>query len=568
MRPGHRKRLPNAAIGLIAVILVAIGSFLAFNKKLPWTHGFQVKAVFATAQNIRVKSPVRIAGVNVGTVTSVQHLTTDDPEYKDVANQLPAQPKGSPPGIQAAVVTMELNNDALPIHQDATMKLRPRLFLEGNLFVDVHPGTPESPDISDGYTFPPSQTSSSVQLDQVLTTLQSGVRRDLQLFLGSFGDALTKYGGAQGFQTYFKTSAPANKYTAQVNEAVLGTQPGDLSGLVKNLDSTVRALNQEPAALQGTVTNLDKVTGAFAAHDQSLKRAVPHLDHALKVGEPALAALDASFPPLQTFAREVLPGVRSTPEALDAATPLLNQVRGLVSQNELRGLVHDLKPAIPELSSLSKKTIPFLNQSRALSSCFNQVVIPWSNDTVFDPNFPAQGKVYEETGYGLTGINGESRSGDANGQYIRVAAGGGTNTLYPGHGFTVVSQPQSASVPFVGYVESALLGARPMLQDSLKTPFRPDVPCETQDPPNLGSSLAPAPPQTPVGSGSLPGPLQSLSTQAQDYLTGMGKAMSIRGQDKQKSNTEIQKTAGAWAKFTQNVWPNLANQLRALGGGG
>ena len=66
----------------------------------------------------------------------------------------------------------------------------------------------------------------------------------------------------------------------------------------------------------------------------------------------------------------------------------------------------------------------------------------------------AQGKVYEETGYGLTGINGESRSGDANGQYIRVAAGGGTNTLYPGHGFTVVSQPQSASVPFVAVMAS------------------------------------------------------------------------------------------------------------------
>ena len=39
------------------------------------------------------------------------------------------------------------------------------------------------------------------------------------------------------------------------------------------------------------------------------------------------------------------------------------------------------------------------------------------------------GRVYKETGYGLVGIAGESRSGDANGQYIRVLGGGGINTV-------------------------------------------------------------------------------------------------------------------------------------------
>ena len=40
-----------------------------------------------------------------------------------------------------------------------------------------------------------------------------------------------------------------------------------------------------------------------------------------------------------------------------------------------------------------------------------------------------QRHVYQETAYGLAGIGGESRSGDANGQYIRVIGGGGTNTV-------------------------------------------------------------------------------------------------------------------------------------------
>ena len=51
-------------------------------------------------------------------------------------------------GEDAAIVTMEITDTALPIHQDATMKLRPRLFLEGNLFVDLHPGSPDAPAIA------------------------------------------------------------------------------------------------------------------------------------------------------------------------------------------------------------------------------------------------------------------------------------------------------------------------------------------------------------------------------------------------------------------------------------
>ncbi len=37
---------------------------------------------------------------------------------------------------------MEISDEGRPIKQDATFKLRPRLFLEGNLFVDVNPGSP------------------------------------------------------------------------------------------------------------------------------------------------------------------------------------------------------------------------------------------------------------------------------------------------------------------------------------------------------------------------------------------------------------------------------------------
>ena len=44
----------------------------------------------------------------------------------------------------AVVVTMKLDEEALPIHEDASVKVRPRIFFEGNLFFDIHPGSPSS----------------------------------------------------------------------------------------------------------------------------------------------------------------------------------------------------------------------------------------------------------------------------------------------------------------------------------------------------------------------------------------------------------------------------------------
>jgi ABC-type transporter Mla subunit MlaD len=462
---------------LILVVLLAIASFYAFTKSVPWSDPYTVQAVFPTSANVRPSSPVRIAGVNVGKVTSIEHLESSD------ADDVTAQTGNTDDAAAAApatatVVTMELEESALPLREDATMKLRPRLFLEGNLFVDLKPGTPSAEEVEDGYTFPASQTAVAVQLDQVLTSLQSDVRANLQTLLDEFGRAF-KEGGAEGFREIYKTSPGAFRYTAEVSEAFLGTEEHDLSELIVNLDSTVEALNQGED-LQNLVTNLRTVLGSFAAESASLEEAIALLPDVLEEGEPALASLNASLPALRAFSREALPGVRSTPETLDAATPLLAQIRGLVSEQELRGLVSDLRPTIPDLASLSKDTIPFLKEARALSSCFNEVVIPWSNQTIDDPENQAAGRIFEELGYGLVGLAGESRSGDANGPYIRVQAGSGANgVVIPG------GLPLGGGEDAIGFAPAPLVGAIPAIEDSAKTPFRPGVPCETQEPPNL-----------------------------------------------------------------------------------
>jgi phospholipid/cholesterol/gamma-HCH transport system substrate-binding protein len=155
-------------VGIAVLAVVGIGVFFGFTKHVPFTHGYRLKAVFPSANSIRANSPVRIAGVNVGKVKAIER-----------------EPDGT-----AAVITMEIDDKGLPIHKDATLKIRPRIFLEGNFFVELQPGTPSAPTLNDGDVIPITQTSDPVQLDQVLTALQSDTRADLQDALQGFGEAL------------------------------------------------------------------------------------------------------------------------------------------------------------------------------------------------------------------------------------------------------------------------------------------------------------------------------------------------------------------------------------------
>ena len=494
-RPTDKRLLSNFQIGLIAIVATVIGFYLAFAKSIPFTgDGYTLKAVFSDAQSIRVKSPVRVSGVDVGKVTQIEHLTDENGR-----------------GADAAVVTMQIDDDGRPVREDATMQLRPRLFLEGNLFVDVHPGTPGSDELKSGSVVPLEQTSISVQFDQVLTSLQAPVRDNLQIFLKEFGIALCGKNppqggcepgsGGEGFRESFRTSPAAYGSTAQVNEALLGTQPGDLSGFIRNLGTTIRALDSNQAQLQDLVTNLRIFTGSFAAESEALEQAITELPVLLAEGRPALAKLNDAFPQLRAFAREALPGTKAANKALDEAIPWIGQLRQLVSKDELRGLVKDLRPTIPSLARLAKESLPFLEESRALSSCFTNVFIPWGNlEVPANEVGPADRQpVHKLTAYGLTGVAGESRSGDAQGQWFRVLGSGGPNTFS-------VNSPDPDIGLLAGNATFPLIGAQPAIDSSAKTPFHPEAPCENQALPDLENTLGASPPVSPVSASATRSP--------------------------------------------------------------
>ena len=274
---------------------------------------------------------------------------------------------------------MEVKDAALPLHTDAEAKIRTRIFLEGNFFVDIKPGTPSAPILPEGDPIPMKQTYSPVQLGDVLRVLKSDVRQDLRTLLSEFSLKGLGGGGAEAFNQTIDYMEPAYKSTSVVTDAALGENPKrDLQRVLSGQQRVAAALNVDPGALQGLVTNVNTTAGALAREDTALQASIPALRDLLRRGYPALASLNSTLPTLRRFAVEALPGVRSTPRTIDATIPFLRQLRKLFTKPELRGLTRQTRAQIPRLVALNYDLRPLLGEARGLSSCANNVLLPWA----------------------------------------------------------------------------------------------------------------------------------------------------------------------------------------------
>jgi phospholipid/cholesterol/gamma-HCH transport system substrate-binding protein len=476
-------------VGLLAIVLIAIGVYFGFTKDIPFTHGYYLHAVFESSNNLRPGSPVRIAGVNVGRVKSVDRY--GDTNLTDV--------------------TMEIGEEGLPIHRDATLKIRPRIFLEGNFFVDLKPGSPSAAEVPDGGTIGPTQTATPVQLDQLFTALQSDQRADLQVLLQQFGKALdTKptaeqdltldpdvrgKTGAQGLNGSYTYGPEALKGAALVNSALLGTEPHDLSRMIASIARLTTVLRTRESALQDLIVNVNTTAGAFAAQSGALQQAVGLLGPTLTTADAAFKSLDASFPATRGFARDFTPGVLETPATVQAAFPWIRQTRALLRQDELGGLLAQLQPATADLARLEGASLRFLPKLDLANRCFARTIIPAGNLGVSDGALTTRrgdGSIvenYKEFWYGMVGLAGEASNFDGNGGMIRTGVGGGAQTVNFGR-----SKATGSTV--IGNANLKPLGSSPRYPSD-PPPYELDAPCYRQALPDVNGPQAgpsPAPP--------------------------------------------------------------------------
>ena len=471
--------------GVLMVIVLLFGTYIAFAKMVkayPFApQGQTVRAVFENAATLAPNSPVRIAGVNVGEVTEVD-------EYGEQAE-----------------VTFTVSEEGQPIHEDATVEIRPRLFLEGNFFLDLEPGSPSAPVLDDGEPLKVTQTATAVQLDEVLSALDQPARADLRDLLEGYGTALTYEPtaaddadqdravrgetAAKALNDSFIYGGDAGKYSAIANTALLGTEPHDLSRLVRAQARLSAELKDTGESLPELISSFNTTVGAFADESANLSETVRLLAPTLEQATPALRATDEALPAVRRLAIESTPGFEELPATIEAGTPWLRQTAALLRPNELGDIARLTRQTAPNLALATSEGIGLMPQIEDFSRCVTDVLDP-TGDIVIDDEFSTGQPSFREFFYAAVNGAGSGATFDGNGMYARVNPGGGT----------IQARTQNPRTPAPNDFLAANLvtpstGSQPVI--TKRPPFRGDVKCHTNDVPDLNGIAAAVGPPSP-----------------------------------------------------------------------
>lgn len=471
-----RWRPSNVLIAIIFILIFTVGPYLAFTKHVPFTsYGYELHATFSNSANIATNSPVRIAGVNVGKVISTS---------RDGNN---------------TTVTFTVEGSGRPIHDDAFAAIRPRIFLEGNFFLELDPGSPSAPEMSSGETIPVSRTSIAVQLDEILTALQSPVRADLSRLLEGIGTAFTHEPtaaedrtqlpevkgktGAEALNEAFRYGGDAGRYSSQVTNALLGTEKRDLERLVSGAGRAFGAFASRQRDLQGLIDNFNVFTGALANQATNLTATIHLLAPTLQVTHASLVSLNRTLPPLRTYAIELEPAVEELPGLIHASKPFLAQIRPLLSAREAGGTAKLLAKATPGLAGAAlvskRNTVPQINQ---LSLCTTKVFVPTGNQVIED-KFSTGGPNYREFLYNLVNFASQAQNFDGNGPYFRLQGGGGSVMVGEQNPRANLSSEKTQYARTIAPPQ----GTQPQL--GKRPPLKPDVRCYTNSPADVNGPL-------------------------------------------------------------------------------
>jgi virulence factor Mce-like protein len=447
-----RARRTNVLVGLL-LVAGAIGAlYYAFARPNPFADPFVVKAVLSSGEGIRPGlTPVRVAGVEVGRVDTVESFR----------------------GSRSSLITMHLHDDAPQVHADAALKLRPRLFLEGNSFVDLSPGTPGSGPIREGATIPLRQTSVYVPLPHVLGALTQDTRRDLQHLIQEYGAAVID--AAPELNAATEHAAQALPDSAVVADAFADAH---LNRAIEEFGKVAETLDQ--TRLDELLKSLRGSSAAFARESTAVTQTLDRLPSALRTSRTALRATADALPHATELAAATTDALPALDPALRHGVPWLGQLGALLGPRELGGAVASLQPAASELASGAKPFTDLLHNVDRLSRCSTKVLVPTANAKIDDGPRTTGATTWHEFLSAAVGASGAAQNFDGNGYLLRGHPGGGTTAV-------ATSAARFLGLPLYGNAIAPPQGTRPAMPARNAT-HSTATPCLQSTPPNLNAA--------------------------------------------------------------------------------
>ena len=447
--------------------LRASPSSSGFTKDNPFDNPYEVKAAFRNVNDLKPKSPVRIAGVNVGKVKKVEPLGDDgNGAHRDDGDQRegPADPprragQGPPAHLPRGQLLRRPPARARRRRRCSTTARRSRC------------------------SRPPRRCSSASSSRRCRATrartcgpcCRSTARRSAARAAAA-STARSSTGSPRS-----RTRRSSTTRRAACSSTTCRTTSRGARRVAEGLD-------RDPERAQGASSPTSPTTAERVRRraGQPLGRDRRAADARCAPASRAFGALRERVPvgaPLRP--RHASRPCASSGPALDAhAARSSSRCAGSSRQPELQGLVSDLRPTVPDARRAQPRRRRASRSRRALlGSCNVNVHHAVERGDGPRPELQAgRARSTRRRPSSSSASAAESRTFDANGQYVRSLRATTRNYAYGARRRALLLHRPAGA------------GRQPAARRTARRPYRPDVPCETQERPDLRTKVQ-APPQ-------------------------------------------------------------------------
>lgn len=324
-----------SCFGLILFLWIAFGGPIPLKPK-----SYQITAYFPEATQLATESDVRIGGVSVGKVKTIQLAPEEDRVH----------------GQDTTEATIQIEPEFAPISTDARAILRQKTLL-GETYVELTSGTKPGEPVSlgssgggsssetqdvkaipEGGSLGLGQTQDATQIDEIFNALDTRTR--------------------QAFQRWQASAAVAiNGRSVDLNDSL-----GNLGPFLGDATNVLRVLRSQKTALQGLIRDTGTVFNALSERNQELAGAITNSNQTFGALADEQRALAETFRILPVFQHES----RLTLERLDGfqanTRPLIQKL--LPVANDISPTLRSVRQLSPHLESLFQKLRPLIKASK------------------------------------------------------------------------------------------------------------------------------------------------------------------------------------------------------------
>jgi ABC-type transporter Mla subunit MlaD len=229
-----------ACFGILLFLWITFGGATPFKAK-----SYQIKVPFTEASQLAEQSDVRISGVDVGKVESIE-----------------LGPQG-----KEAVALLNIDDKYAPLPRSTRAMLRTKTLL-GETYVELTPGSKGEPPLEDGGTLPTANVAESVQLDEIFRAFDPKTRRAFQSWMQEAAVAIE----GQGQNLSYAIGNLDPTFTEFENVfRVLNSQKLAVSQLFSNGAKTFEALRGREGELANLIRSSNELFKTTAERDQDIE---------------------------------------------------------------------------------------------------------------------------------------------------------------------------------------------------------------------------------------------------------------------------------------------------------